>query len=287
MAILTALETFARWKAETTRGTNVSAGSFTSAGFVSGGSVDVNENVQLREGIAGQVQQRGGLIDPTASISLMVQSKTLILKAFRASYPAGALPPFTFEAGNSGVGGDGYQLLGAVINTMGVNASVGDPLTIDLGFTAMEYKQEDRPAHVLLTGDVLEWYSGDVTIGGADYKARSATVSLTNNDQREAVLNAPASGVALRRYDEFGIGPEEVSASYELLAPIAFAPVDTLPALASVITFTKPSGDTGDAVTFTLSNLVRNSVGVPLDAGDSIYTQSLETIGKPQSLVVT
>lgn len=286
MAILLGNQNSARWRAETTRGT-AGAGGWTSVGFMTGGSIDISEEVQLREGIGGQVQQRGGLINPEASLTIMVQSKTLLLKAIRASYPAGALAPFSIEVGNSGSGGKGYGLLGAVVNSLGVSVAVGDALSVDLGLTGMEYEEHGSAAvHALLSGDVMEWYNADATIASTDYKARSISISLDNVDQREATLKAPGSG-QLRKYDDFGIGVEKVTASYSLLAPFPFAPADALSSVAASAVFTNASGETGDAVTFTLANMVRASMSAPLEAGDSVWEFGLELIGKPESLTIT
>ena len=193
----------------------------TAVAIVSGGSWGEDANVATREGIGGVGVIVPGLQMYRASFDVVpVDANCLLDKVLRASYPAGALTAVQLELGDDELGiQDGGWLVDACEFAM----SVEEPLSISYDVVTPSKVTKTSGAGEVgfpgyIPGDTtVEWYNGDVTIGGSSYDCRAITGRVRNNLMPRPTLDTKTSGS--RRYPEaLDVGPEEVELTAEFWA---------------------------------------------------------------------
>jgi len=259
------------------------------AGRVTGGDMDTAANPQHREGIGAQDSIVGGELKPAGKFTFTPQYaqagnvKTLLNYGLRSSFTSPALTDLCFAGG---LIGSGKKHTGAKIDSIGLKCSVGEALSVDLGWKSVLQAVGYTTAPIAtLTAATYEWFMATCTVGGSSLFMQSFDVQINNNvDYLYSLDSAPSN----KRFpDALKVGAEVVTASFDLLTyPGSSAESDLIADTLAVNIGASIALASTDMLTITLANGSRKSLSVPFQNSDGtvVYKLSLE-FPKNQSVI--
>ena len=255
---------------------------YTSPGMIIGGEIRAAHDDMLRRGAGGQSIFSAGPMEfrCTPRVYLVNESKVLV---GYATQTAGALTEVVLKGGTAAFD---FLLENAVINSLRVSGSPGEPVVADFDFIG---KKETEAAvgdtQEAIAGQLFDFYYDAVTIGGSPYKCQGFELEVNNNCRYRFDLDAKGADVK-RLPTSIAVGIEEVRLRVDLLEKLTWdvdadAPARTTAAVVVV-------GDGTNSITFTFANLgFTGPRAMPFVAGDGDVVWSYNLIGKPGSLAIT
>ena len=155
----------------------------TAFGTVIGGEIGPGmSNPQHREGIGGQDQIVGGLVEISGNLEWLFQGTndaTLIAYALRSAMTTPSLTALTIEGGDSG--GYGYRHTGCKFDSLKLSGAVNEPFTCAVSWFGTGFVKSSTPSPATKqTGATYEWFHGGITVDGANYDIQSFEVNIAN-----------------------------------------------------------------------------------------------------------
>ena len=254
-------------------------------GIVTGGGREESANIEKRGGISGKSVMRGGVYECSCSPEVLItyDTKTLLQKALRASYPSGALPEIEVRVGG---GVEYWEFNNAKIDSAEVEVRYEEAAT-----ASFEIQGKSRTRTVaalasptLSSENTMEWAFGNVTIGGVNYNCQRARLSISNNVFRYGDCDTKAA--SLKRLP---VGIKEGTQEIELEVEIQTEhnvdlSADTIVSnIGAVITLS----DGTNTITFTLTNLALDERGWDFTGDDEIAAWSATLLADDNSAVLT
>ncbi len=257
---------------------------YNSAGLVVGGEVRAAYEDALRRGIGGQSAWSAGQMafGCTPEVEVTADTKALIGYAIRASYPAGSLQELMLKAGTASV-----DLLyeNAVINSLRLSGSPNDPLRAAFDIMALKETEAAVGDTEPSVGSLLDWYMGNVTIGGSGYDCEGFEATIDNQCRYRFDLDAKSANEK-RLPSSIAIGLEQVSLTVRLREKLTWDVDADTPTrnIGAVIAYT----DGVTTITLTFTNLAHTGArAMPFENEDGDIIWAYEFRGKPGSLVIT
>jgi len=250
-------------------------------GRVTSGDMDTDSNPQHREGIGAQDSIVGGELKPAGKFTFDPQYaaggnvKTLLSYGLRSSFTSPSLTDLCFAGG---ILGNGKKHTGAKIDSMGLKCSIGQALSVDLGWKSTLQAVAYATAPIAtLTAATYEWFMGTCTVGSSSLLMQSFDVNVNNNVDYLYSLDVATSN---KRFpDSLKVGSQVVTVTFDLLTyPGSSAESDLIADTLAVNIGASIVLASTDTLTITLSGGSRKSLSVPFQNSDGtvVYKLALE-----------
>ena len=257
----------------------------TSMGIVTAGSLDWDSALEHIEGVGGQDEIQGGMVEAGGSITSLinVSHDPLFSSCLRSAVTSSALTEFAVQGGD--VSSIGHKLSDCSANTLEINGSVGNAWNFTLDFRALTYAFVASPTRQSsLTASSMQWHNGTFQMASADYICQTCSITIDNGLTPYSALDTRA---APKRYpDGFLLGSEAVTASLTFLTYPGSTNWtrfdedwlhDTTDDIGVILTAVDAEGSP-NTLTVTLANMVFASQAIPFVVGGEPigYTVELE-----------
>ncbi len=254
-------------------------------GLIAGGEISADQQTSIRYGAGGQAAYMHGRMEfrCNAQIEATADTKALILNAFRASYPGGALPLLKIRGGDDVVN---FAHADTIINTLRLSGAVDEPLVANIGFMSLSEVETAAGINpIALTSELLPWYGADLTIGGANFKAQGFETNLDNGCQYYGSLDTKAA-LSKRLPEGITLGLEKVAFSADFLEEQTWDVDADEPGVAIAAVFTYALG--AASITGTFANLTRTGPrAMPFERESGLVVWRYQFLGKQGCLVIT
>jgi hypothetical protein len=258
------------FKIETTRGQEP-AGNWLQIGRVSGGEININENVRRVEAVSG-VYFYHSIVEATVSAEFAVVDAhlqtlvNLIKNDISLSVVAGSPTDYIVKA------------LGCLVDEVSLEGRVGEPLRATVSLRAMKPSLvATAPTIQPLSGNLVLWHDAAVTVAGNNYQVSRFQLRVRRNPHVTADFSAKANNEK-RLPNLAAYGVAECEFNCEIFLP--FTPHFAADAPAPVsVAISLP-----DDKTLNLSNFVIATRRVPISGGSDLWIMTLTLQGSAANI---
>ena len=266
-----ALDLFA-FKVESTRGQEPS-GDWLQIGKVSGGEININENVRRVEAVGG-VFFYHSIVEATVSAEFAVVDahletlESLIKNDISLSVVAGSPNDYIVKG------------LGCLVDEVSLEGRVGEPLRATVSLRAMKPSLiSTAPTIQPLSGNIVLWHDAVVTVAGNNYQVSRFTLRVRRNPHVTADFSAKNTNEKrLPNLSAYGVAECEFTCEIFLPFTPSFAadaptPVD--------ITVSLPNNKT-----LTLNDFHIATRRVPISGGSDLWVMTLTLQGSAADISI-
>jgi hypothetical protein len=258
------------FKVETTRGQEP-AGNYLQIGRVSGGEININENVRRVEAVGG-VYFYHSIVEATISAEFAVVDAhlqtlvNLIKNDISLSVVAGSPTDFIVKA------------LGCLVDEVSLEGRVGEPLRATLSLRAMKPSLiTAAPNFQPLSGNLVLWHDAAVTVAGSNYRVSRFQLRVRRNPHVTADFSAKAANEKrLPNLSAYGVAECEFTS--EIFLPFTPSFAADAPSPVSVA-ISLPNNKT-----LNLSNFHIASRRVPVSGGSDLWVMTLTLQGSAANI---
>ncbi len=259
----------------------------TSAGIVTAGELRWDSALTHVQGVGGQDEIQGGMVDAGGSITAVLNDgqEELIDSCLRASVTSSALTEFAIQGGD--LSSDGHKFSDCSCSTLELNGAVESPWNWTLDFRALTYAKVLTPTkQTALTKSSMMWDNGTFQMEEGDLICQTCSITINNNLRPYSALDT--RGAPKRYPDGIGLGSEEVTASLTFLT----YPGDTFWTRIDADWLHDTTDDIGviltavdkeaspNTLTVTLANMVQASQMIPLVTAEEWILYGVELVGQ-------
>jgi hypothetical protein len=260
------------FKVETTRGQEP-AGNYLQIGRVSGGEININENVRRVEAVGG-VFFYHSIVEATISTEFAVVDAhlqtlvNLIKNDISLSVVAGSPTDFIVKA------------LGCLVDEVSLEGRVGELLRATLSLRAMKPSlMTTAPTIQPVSGNCILWHDAVVSVAGGNYQVSRFMLRVRRNPQVTADFSAKAENEKrLPNLSAYGVA--ECEFTCEIFLPFTPSFAADAPAPVSVVV------SLPDDKTLSLSNFYIASRRVPVSGGSDLWVMTLTLQGSAANISI-
>ena len=228
------------------------------AGIITGGSHDIEGEIEEMRGVGSSklYQQRPGLVKPSGSIDIDVQSKDILLKAVRGEHDI--LPEFSIDAG---VYTEGKIHKNCKCSSLSITAAFKSKLTASFSWVGLHVDTGTPQAQSPSDKNVFMWYEGKI-VGISDL-IREISFKVDHDIDIEAPIreHTPESE-KVREGDYLVEGDQKIEVNLKLFTPVGVdISANDLSEISSIqLIFTSGA----ETLTLTINNLLIKKDSMPL-----------------------
>lgn len=253
----------------------IGSGSLTPfSAVITGGDITDGYEASVDKGINDQQRPKVGLVDLGGSVSGILSSETCTFLETCVIPAAGVLTPFT---ANWGTGHRTGKHTSSLVDTASISATAGNnSVEYEVSWFGGAKTTATTPAASPTSTRNYNAHDVSITLGGSNADAQSFNLSLQNNIERIADLNAKVSG-SIRSYRSVLNGDFDFTLDMDFIVSPGYDVYEDCVEIAEGVVIVIADACTvgGDTLTITLSDLMINgqiSDGLQGDGGLVLYS---------------
>ena len=254
----------------------------TYAGRVTGGELRADSGLSWQGSVGGKHASNFGIWAGGGTATLDVYNSTLLAFAKRSSYTSPSLTTLCFGGGLIGGNNVEFKQTGCKLNSFDVSLAIGGIMTATVEWFAMAQADDMIASGPTQNGSVWRWFQGQCTFNGSTYSLQSAKCSLNNGLQRIADIETTTAG-SLMLPGDLAIGPEKVTAAFEMLAKPGTAMNLHQDGGVTGLSALIQASDGTHTLSFTLANLAGRSTRLPFASNEGLVVFSLDLEAEPNN----